>query len=91
MGGVFRCGVHNCGRFYHRHCVELNSNCTVKSSDVDEVSEALIFAFVTLFVVHDYCSHVTRLRFDVQEGVREHDVTFDVKSSRQEMIVESRS
>lgn len=36
MGGVFKCMVPSCGRFYHRHCVELNSNSVIKQ-DLDEV------------------------------------------------------
>lgn len=36
VGGVFRCGVPSCGRFYHRHCVDFNKNSVVKA-DVDEV------------------------------------------------------
>ena len=36
MGGVFRCSGNMCGRFYHRHCVELNTNSLIKA-DLDEV------------------------------------------------------
>eukprot|EP00752_Nemacystus_decipiens_P018016 g16149.t1 len=36
VGGVFRCSVPTCGRYYHRHCVELNQNSHVRA-DVDEV------------------------------------------------------
>lgn len=44
MGGVFRCSVNNCGRFYHRHCVELNANSAIKA-DLDEVRLMLARGF----------------------------------------------
>lgn len=53
-GGVFRCSVASCGRFYHRHCVELNTNSTVRA-DIDEVQVRfyciVIFHFATLSCV----------------------------------------
>lgn len=39
VGGVFRCSIPSCGRFYHRHCVELNTNSNVRA-DADEVHAA---------------------------------------------------
>lgn len=43
MGGVFRCMSNNCGRFYHSHCVELNSNSQVKLA-LDEVNHVNFFS-----------------------------------------------
>ncbi|CBJ25830.1 conserved unknown protein [Ectocarpus siliculosus] len=55
VGGVFRCGVPSCGRFYHRHCVELNKNSVVKA-DVDEGEDGQpIFKFRCAYHTCDTC------------------------------------
>ncbi|CAN0045020.1 unnamed protein product, partial [Laminaria digitata] len=56
MGGVFRCGANSCGRFYHRHCVELNSNSTVRV-DLDEGEDGHpVFKFRCGYHSCDTCS-----------------------------------
>lgn len=60
MGGVFRCSVNNCGRFYHRHCVELNANSVIKA-DLDEVRLMLTRGFVSAKEVRDWRFPVKRV------------------------------
>ncbi|CAN0091057.1 unnamed protein product [Scytosiphon promiscuus] len=57
-GGVFRCGVPTCGRFYHRHCVELNTNSTAIRAGVDNEGEdgQPVFKFRCGYHTCDTCS-----------------------------------